>query len=141
MYGCPLSSPLSVTATTIEAFYSKLTGRPASWGNTGAIGRGSSSELLVVALALALAASLAWSMVRFASRAPDALGLSGVLPLWAFGLLSLDAYARMACVSVQEFFGFSYTSLKAQLVLYELAPALTVLVATLFYASAMKQMP
>ena len=55
--------------------------------------------------------------------------------------LCLDAYARMALVSIQEFFGFSYTSFKAQLAIYELGPAAVVLVATFFYASSMKLMP
>ena len=56
-------------------------------------------------------------------------------------VLCLDAYARMALVSIQEFFGFSYTSFKAQLAIYELGPAAVVLVATFFYASSMKLMP
>ena len=47
----------------------------------------------------------------------------------------------MALVSIQEFFGFSYTSFKAQLAIYELGPAAVVLVATFFYASSMKLMP
>ena len=67
--------------------------------------------------------------------------VNGMLPLWAFALLCLDAYARMALVSIQEFFGFSYTSFKAQLAIYELGPAAVVLVATFFYASSMKLMP
>ena len=119
---------------------SKATGRAASWGNTGAIGRGASSELLVVAITAALVASLAHSVYRFAAH-PSAAHLSEMLPLWAFALLCLDAYARMALVSIQEFFGFSYTSFKAQLAIYELGPAAVVLVATFFYASSMKLMP
>jgi hypothetical protein len=33
---------------TLEAFYSKCTGKPAKWGNTGGVAAGSSDELPVV---------------------------------------------------------------------------------------------
>ena len=108
---------------TLEAFYSKVTGKPAKWGNTGAIGRGSSDELFVVIIVLCLGASLARSVFKYTVIDEVADPFASVFPLWCFALVSLDSYWGMARVSMQEFFGYSYTSLDGKLFFYEIAPA------------------
>jgi cellulose synthase/poly-beta-1,6-N-acetylglucosamine synthase-like glycosyltransferase len=98
------------TIGTFEAFYSKVTGRPAAWGNTGGIRKGSLDEVPNVIIVILLAAGLARSIVVFFFISTDDQ-LFNTLPLWAFSLIQLDMYWKMARVSIQEFFGWNYKSL------------------------------
>ena len=99
---------------TLEAFYSKLTGKPARWGNTGSIGRGSLAELPIVVCTLILVVSLVRSLVVFCLLETDS-PIHNALPLWGYCFAMLDHYWPFARVSVQEFFSIPYGSLHAAL--------------------------
>lgn len=86
---------------TAEAFYSKLTGKEAKWGNTGGIGRGSINEipniLIVAALIVGFVRSV--SVFLWEDRGAD---LHNVLPLWGFGFVMIGMYLPFVRVSIQE---------------------------------------
>ena len=85
---------------TIEAFYSKCTGKPAKWGNTGGVASGSIDELPIIICVIALMAALLRSVIVFLFIETDK-ELFGVIPLWAFGTAMLSIYWPFARVSIQ----------------------------------------
>ena len=87
---------------TLEAFYSKCTGKPAKWGNTGGVASGSIDELPVIFCTLALAVGLFRSIIVFFFVETDT-AIYSVIPLWGFGMTMLCIYWPFARVSVQEF--------------------------------------
>ena len=99
---------------TLEAFYSKVTGKAAKWGNTGGIGSGSVDELPVVLCVLALTVSLLRSMVVW-MFVDTHVELYRVLPVWGFGTVMLGMYWPFARTSIQEWAGYSYYSLNGSL--------------------------
>jgi len=100
------------TIGTFEAFWSKLTGRPAAWGNTGGIGKGSINEIPNVLIVFLLAGGLLRSVVAFLFFSTKD-ELFNTLPIWTFALIQLDMYWKMARVSIQEFFGWNYKSMNS----------------------------
>jgi len=98
---------------TLEAFYSKCTGKPAKWGNTGGVAAGSSDELPVVLCVLALAVSLLRSIIVFLFVDTDT-EIFQVIPLWGFGVAMLSIYWPFARVSIQEYFNYPYSSLHSR---------------------------
>lgn len=108
-------SPIRLVGT-LEAFYSKITNKPARWGNTGGVKSGSSDELPILIIVVALAAGLARSLFTFLFVNP-ALEIQDVLPVWAFSLNLLSYFWPFARVSIQEALGWSYASLDGGLLL------------------------
>jgi hypothetical protein len=101
--------------STLEAFYSKVTGKAATWGNTGATAAGSLNEFPIVFFAVAMSLGLIRSVVSFflfdtISRFSDAL------PIWAFACYMLLTYWNTARVSIQEFLEWGYDSLSGSLI-------------------------
>lgn len=98
------------TIGTLEAFYSKITGSPAAWGNTGGIRKGSIDEIPNVVIVVLLVIGLVRSLLAYMFFSPDD-ELSNTLPIWGFSLIQLSMYWKMARVSIQEFFAWSYRTM------------------------------
>jgi cellulose synthase (UDP-forming) len=102
---------------TLEAFYCKITGRAADWGNTGGIKSGSWNEVPIVLFVGAIVFGLVRSIVYFfffIGGTPPLL--SEVMPIWAFACYLLLVYWNTARVSIQEFLEWGYDSLCGALV-------------------------
>ena len=82
---------------TFEAMYAHVTGKQLKWGNTGGIRNGSMSELYVLSIVIALAASLLYSFVDFffvdTSQRADF-----IFVVWGFALYNLSIYWPFARV-------------------------------------------
>jgi len=115
---------------TFEAVYAHVTGKQLKWGNTGGIRNGSMSELYVLGIVVALAASLLYSFIDFffvdTSQSADF-----IIVVWGFALYNLSIYWPFARVSVQEFLGWSYDTLTGRLTGQILLPAGIMLFATM----------
>ena len=112
--------------STLEVFYSKLTGKEAKWGNTGGIGSGSIDEipnvLIVILMVVGYIRSV--SVFLWVDHGQD---LHFILPLWGFGAVMLGMFSPFARVSLQEFLGWGYETLNFSLVLYCVGPPLVII--------------
>jgi cellulose synthase (UDP-forming) len=100
---------------TLEAFYSKVTGKAATWGNTGGTKAGSWNEFPTMFFVVAMSVGLVRSVVSFFVF--DTISrFSDVLPIWAFACYMLQTYWKSARVSIQEFLEWGYDSLSGSLV-------------------------
>lgn len=95
---------------TLEAFYSKCTGKPAKWGNTGGVASGSIDEIPVIVCTLGLLVSLLRSIITFFFF-ETRKEIFSVIPLWGFGTAMLQFYWPFARVSIQEYLNYPYSSL------------------------------
>jgi len=112
-----------------EVFYSRMTGKPAKWGNTGGIGSGSIEEIPVVLFCVLIYALFIYSVMTFmfVSTQQD---FYQVIPVWCFAYVILTMYLPFARVSIQEYFGYSYKSFDGAMTCQYLVPALVVFVTT-----------
>jgi cellulose synthase (UDP-forming) len=99
---------------TIEAFQEKCTGKPAKWGNTGGVGRGSRDEIPNVLICASIFVGLVRSVFYWAFFDTDK-EMYELVPIWLFGLIILQTYWRFARVSIQEYFDWPYSSLHGRM--------------------------
>ena len=92
-----------------EAIYSHITGKEAAWGNTGAIGKGSKDELYNLVVVILLADGVIGSVYDYIKA--GAVNISNYIPLWGFGAIMWNMYWPFVRVSIQEFLGYSYSSM------------------------------
>ena len=90
---------------TLEAFYSKLTGKEAKWGNTGGIGRGSKDEIpniiFVVLMIIGFVRSVTSPLISGTKLVPSSgQSAGGVIPRMSItvGLRSNVAAGYSVCV-------------------------------------------
>ena len=100
-----------------EAVYSSVTGKAAAWANTGAIGHGSKEELYNLLVIVLIVNGVVCSVVQYLEN--GASTLSNVLPLWGIWQM----YWPFVRVSIQEYFGYDYSSMHGGLVFNWLAGA------------------
>lgn len=98
----------------IEALYWKITGKEASWANTGGIKRGSIMELPNILVFFGGVFGIIWSVVRFFAgynTNETSHGASLLMASLLMGTFLVTKLAPMVKMSIQEYFGWSYNSL------------------------------
>ena len=97
-----------------EGFYWKITGKEASWANTGALGGNSPMELPNLLVFFAMAFGVLWAIVRFFAGYDNTVPSHNtplVLASVFMGGFILEQLGPMVRMSIQEYFGWSHRSL------------------------------
>ena len=105
------------TLAVFEALYWKLTGKEASWANTGALGGNSPLELPNILVFLITGFGVLWAICRYFSGYDASVSQHGTPLLFAsvfMGLFILVQLGPMVRMSVQEYFGWSHEALTNQ---------------------------
>ncbi|CAI5745564.1 unnamed protein product [Peronospora destructor] len=100
-----------------ETFYWKITGKEATWANTGAIGGNSIMELPNLLVFMSMVFGMMWDSVRYFAGYNNAATIHGT-PLY-FASLFLGGFLAsqlgpMVRMSVQTYFGWSHKSMTDQ---------------------------
>lgn len=104
----------TMCTAVIEAVWWRITGKEPRWFNTGGASRGSISELPNVLVFLGTVVGVLWAIVRFIAGYNSAQTSHGASLLFASLLMGLFLAYKLAPsvrMSIQEYFGWSYTSL------------------------------
>lgn len=100
-----------------EAFYWKITGKEASWANTGALGGNSPMEIPNLLVFLAMIFGIFWRVVAFFCGYNNAATTHGTPLLFAslfLGGFVASQLGPMVRMSLQTYFGWSHKSLTDQ---------------------------
>ena len=105
------------TLAVFEAFYWKITGKEASWANTGALGGNSPLEIPNIVVFFTTLFGVLWAVCRYFAGYDKTVSNHGTPLLIAsvfMGMFILLQLGPMVRMSVQEYFGWSHRSLTDQ---------------------------
>ena len=100
-----------------EGFYWKITGKEATWANTGALGGNSPMEIPNLLVYFTIFFGLIWAFVRFFAGYDNTVTSHGTPLFFAsvfMGSFVLAQLGPMVRMSLQEYFGWSHRSLTDQ---------------------------